>query len=279
MSQYLYDLASYNIIDEFIDEFHNKYDYKNILEQQKKYFHNLSNYTYHNQTIVTYTESLIRILNTNLLRLSSIIRMSLIKHKSHYKLLRKINQKIRCGFNMYKFRSKTKVNKLSINRIAIEDIKFEIASFLTDQDNVSFNIARTYNPENIKDILMKIPVKRISNSNYFSYFQYNYISECERIIKLASPRKSWNKKEIIKLLVDNADNIFYHFNKLPVEYTADMSDINPSINIHLYMSNKTLINTNYAKKSFKFHKALEIWETTKLQKKTIKTKNNNNKLI
>ena len=36
MSQYLYDLASYNIIDEFIDEFHIKYDYKYILEQQKK---------------------------------------------------------------------------------------------------------------------------------------------------------------------------------------------------------------------------------------------------
>jgi hypothetical protein len=140
---------------------------------------------------------------------------------------------------------------------------------------VSFNIARVYSIDKTKRILSKIPIKTICDSKYFTYFHNNYATGCERILKLGSPRKSWNKNAIIKQLVDNDKKMFYNFNKLPVEYIVDLSDseqINDGINIEMFYSNKVVINTNYAKKSFKFYKAIEMWETRKLNRNIMKRK-------
>ncbi len=274
MTQYLYESSSYNKLEGFINDFDRKYEYKELLEQQKNFFINVSTRNYYNHTIITYTESLISILKTNLSKISYSIRISLIKHNPHYRHLMKVHREIRCGFNMYKFRSKMKDKHFTLLTGFNRDIKTYTFDFLSHEDRVSFNIARVYSLDKTKKILSKMPIKTMCDSKYFTYFHNNYSADCERILKLGSPRKSWNKNAIINLLVDNDKQIFCNFNKLPVEYIVDISDneeVNSGINVGLFYFNKSLINTNYANKSFKFHKAIELWETTKLNKKTMKS--------
>jgi hypothetical protein len=281
MSNYTYESASYNNLDALVDDFDKKYEYKKLLEEKRESFNNIPNYNYYNHTIVTYSDSLIHILKNALYKISNLIKLSLVKHNSHYKRLMKVNREIRCGFNMHKFRSKAKYNSISLTNV-FDNVKINIFQFLAEEDSVSFNIARVSCPERTREILSKMPAKIIPNSTYFNYFQHCHMSDGERILKLASPRKSWNKKRITDALVENEKKIFYNFNRLPIEYMADMKsdeEENAYINTHLFKTDRSMINTNYAKKHFKFHKAIELWQIVKLSKKKMKTtKNPKNKL-
>lgn len=212
-----------------------------------------------NYGITFNTGSLREALSMQINKLNCLIRFSMIKNNIHYDNLSLVNKGIRCGYNRYKFFSKNK--NFDIKNFMHHDFTSHIYSFLSDQDRTAILIAKIYDNERANKYLNKIPLKHIIQTKYFTYSQYNILNECERLIKIESPRKSWNKKKILEQLENIAWLMYHCYNMKPIELVPFLKNVNryEDIYVHNLFTNAYLIDTNYAKKFARFHKALCIW--------------------
>lgn len=261
-----YNTSDYTNIDKFVETATMLYEYnktlkafsdKILLERSHSILGNhLINYG------ITYNTGSLRVsLSTQIDKLNCLIRFSMIKNNVHYDKLCVINKGIRCGFNRYRFLSKNK--DFDMQKFMEHDFASHIYSFLTDEDRTAILIAKTYDPENTNKCLTKISLKHITNTTYFTYSQYNLLNECERLIKIESPRKSWHKKKILEKLEHIGRVMYNYYNTKPLEIISFLKNTNNSsyedCHKHYLFTKSYLIETNYAKKYAKFHYALRIW--------------------
>lgn len=280
MNWHTYNISDYSRVDKFAETITMLYNYnkslkafsdKILLERSQDILGNhLINYG------ITYnTGSLRESLSMQINKLNCLVRFSMIKNNDHYNKLNIVNKGIRCGFNRYKFFSRNK--EFDMQKFMNHDFTSHIYSFLSDNDRTAMLIAKTYDTEKTNKYFNKIPLKHIIKTKYFTYSQYNLLNECERLIKIESPKKSWHKKKILEQL-DYIGWLMYHcFNMKPIECLPFLDNINKreSIYIHNLFTKPYLIHTNYAKKFAHFHKALYIWGERNVdmkKKKTVKPK-------
>jgi hypothetical protein len=228
-----------------------------------------------NYGIAFNTGSLRESLSMQINKLNCLIRFSMIKNNDHYNNLSAVNKEIRCGFKRYKFFSKN--NYFDMQKFMQHDFTSHIYSFLTDEDRTAIAIAKTYDPERTKKYLNKISLKHIVQTKYFTYSQYNILNECERLIKIESPRKSWHKKKILEQLEYIGWLMYHCYNMKPIELVPFLKKLNryENLYIHNLFTKPYLIDTNYAKKFAHFQKALYIWGERNIdmkKKKTVKPK-------
>jgi len=272
MNWHTHNISDYSHLDKFAETATMLYEYskmmktfsdKIIIERSNE---NLGLHLI-NYGIAFNTGSLRESLSMQMNKLNCLIRYSLIKNNIHYDKLSSVNKDIRCGFKRYKFFSKNK--DFDMRKFMHHDFTNHIYSFLSDEDQTSIRIAKTYDPERTKTILKKIPLKHIKQTKYFTYSQYNKLNECERLIKIDSPKKSWQKKKILAQLEYIEKMIYHYYNINPIELTPCLKSLTQyeDIYTHNLFTNPYLIHTNYAKKFARFHKALYIWEERNIDKK------------
>ena len=205
-------------------------------------------------------------------KLNCLIRFSMIKENKHYEKLSLVNKDIRCGLIRYKFLSKNK--GFDIQKFMNHDFTSHIYSFLSDEERTAMLIAKTYDPEKTQKCFNKIPLKHIINSKYVTYSQYNRLNECERLLKVESPRKSWQKKKILEQLEQIGKRMYQCYNMNPIELMPLLKDMDryEDLQKHYLFTRTCLIETNYAKKYARFNEALHIWGEKKVDAKKKKTR-------
>lgn len=281
MNLHTHNISDYQHLDKFAETATMLYEYSKTLKAFSDKIiieRNHDNLGVHliNYGIAFNTGSLRESLSMQINKLNCLVRFSMIKNNDHYDKLSSVNKDICCGFNRYKFF--TKNSDFDIQRFMGHDFTNHIYSFLSDEDRTAILIAKTYEPEKTKKYLDKISLKHIIQTKYFAYSQYNVLTECERLIKIESPRKSWHKKKILEQL-EHIGWLMYHcYNMKPIEFVPFLKKLNryEDIYTHNLFIKPYLINTNYAKKFAHFHKALYIWgeKNVDIRKKktTAKTK-------
>jgi hypothetical protein len=268
MNVHTYDVSDYSHLDKFSETASMLYEFSKTLKTfsdkilMERSSDNLGNHLI-NYGITFNTGSLRESLSTQLDKLSCLVRLSMIKNNDHYDELLPVNREIRCGFNRYKFFSKNK--DFDMQKFMGHDFTTHIYSFLTNEDRTAILIAKTYDPEKTYKYLNKISLKHIIQTNYVAYSQYNKLNHCELLIKIDSPKKSWQKKKILHQLERIGWFMYHCYNIKPIEFVPFLNNTNQigemSKNyLFPYLFTKAyFIDTNYAAKFARFHKALYIW--------------------
>lgn len=280
MNWHTHNISDYQHLDKFAETATMLYEYSKTLKAFSDKIiieRNHENLGVHliNYGIAFNTGSLRESLSMQINKLNCLVRFSMIKNNDHYDKLSSVNKEIRCGFKRYKFF--TKNSDFDMKRFMGHDFTNHIYSFLTEEDRTAIAIAKTYDPERTKKYLNKISLKHIIQTKYFTYSQYNILNECERLIKIESPRKSWHKKKILEQLEYIGWLMYNCYNMKPIELVPFLNTLNryEDIYVHNLFTKPYLIDTNYAKKFTRFHKALYIWGERNVdtkQRKIIKPK-------
>lgn len=280
MNVHTYNISDYSHIDKFAETATMLYEYSKTLKTFsdkiliERYHDNLGVHLI-NYGITFNTGSLRESLSEQINKLNCLVRFSMIKNNVHYDKLSSVNKEIRCGFNRYKFFSKNK--DFDMQKFMGHDFTSHIYSFLTEEDRTAILIAKTYDPEKTNKYINKISLKHIMQTKYVTYSKYNELNNCERLIKIESPKKSWHKKKILQQLEHIGSFMYHYYNIKPIEFVPLLKNMNQIGEMcktylfpHLFIKSY-LIDTNYAKKFARFQKALYIWGERNVDMKKKKT--------